>query len=98
VLIDTHANPDTQRDSLMPDISVHADDNVPDAEYMTDFSKMESFDEFKLAEASDPFREPENFHFKNDSDDARLVCGQLVLYVAAHTGSQFRVYLYTESR
>jgi hypothetical protein len=67
---------------------------------------MESFDEFKLAEASDPFREPkdplepkaENFHFKNDSDDARLVCGQLVSYVAAHTGSQFRVYLYTESR
>ena len=41
-----------------PDISVYADDNVPDAK--TDFSKMELFIEFKLAEASDPFREPKD--------------------------------------
>ena len=32
MLIDTHANPDTQRDNLAPDISVYADDNVPDAD------------------------------------------------------------------
>ena len=67
---------------------------------------MELFIELKRAETSDPFHDPKdplqpkvkNFHFENNSDDARLVCGQLVLYVAAHTGSQFRVYLYTESR
>jgi hypothetical protein len=58
-----------------------------------------------MAEASDPFRDPKDplepkakkFHFENDSDGARLVCGQPASYVAAHTGSQFRVYLYAES-
>ena len=39
MLIDTHANPDTQRDNLAPDISVYADDNVPDAD-----AKMEYYD------------------------------------------------------
>ena len=103
VLIDTHANPDTQRDNLAPDISVYAEDNVPDADAKTDFSKMELFVELKRAETSDPFRDPKdplqpkvkNFCFENDSDDARLVRGQLASYVAAHTGSQFRVHTFT---
>jgi hypothetical protein len=103
VLIDTHTNPDTQRDNLVPDISVYADDNVPDAGTNTDFSKMELFIELKLAEASDPFRDPKdplqpklkNFRFENDSDDARLVRGQLASYAVAHTGSQFRVHTFT---
>ena len=90
VLIDTHANPDTQRDSLAPDISVYANNNVPEADAKTDFSKMELFIELKLAEASDPFRDPKDpldpkdFRFENDSDDARLVRGQLASYAAAH--------------
>jgi hypothetical protein len=37
---------DTQRDSLAPDISVYAPDNVPDADAKTDFSKMVLFVEF----------------------------------------------------
>jgi hypothetical protein len=57
LFIDTHANPDTQRDNLAPDISVYADDNVPIAEVKTDFSKMELFIELKT---SDPFHDPDN--------------------------------------
>jgi len=41
VLIDTHANPDAQRDNLAPDISVYTADNVPDNDTKTYFSKME---------------------------------------------------------
>jgi hypothetical protein len=43
VLIDTHANPDAQRDNLAPDISLYAADNFPDADTKMDFSKMELF-------------------------------------------------------
>jgi hypothetical protein len=60
VLVDTHANTDTQRDNLAPDISVYADDNVPDADAKMDFFKMVLFIELELAETSDPFRDPED--------------------------------------
>jgi len=102
VLVDTHANPDTQRDSLAPDISVYAPDNVPDADAKTDFSKMELFVEFKFAEISDPFHDPlqaraESFRFENDSEVSQLNRGQLCSYTAAHAGSQFRVHTFTLS-
>jgi len=106
VLVDTHANPDAQRDNLAPDISVYAADNVPDADAKTDFSRMELFVELKFAETSDPFRDPkdprrpqaENFRFKNDSSEvSRLNRGQLCSYAAAHAGSQFRVHTFTLS-
>jgi hypothetical protein len=60
VLVHTHANPDAQRDNLVPDISVYAADNVPDADAKTDFSRMELFVEFKPAETSNPFRDPQD--------------------------------------
>ena len=53
MLIHTHANQDTQRDNLAPDISVYVDGNVPDADAKTDFSKVELFIELKRAETSD---------------------------------------------
>jgi hypothetical protein len=105
VLVDTHANPDTHRDNLAPDISLYTADNVPDADTKTDFSKMELFIELKFAETSDPFRDPkdplqpqaENFRFENDSDVSRLNRGQLCSYAAAHEGSQFRVHTFSLS-
>ena len=105
ILVDTHANPDAQRDNLAPDISVYADDNLPDADAKTDFSKMELFVELMFAETSDPFRDPkdplqpraENFRFENDSDVSQLNRGQLCSYAAAHTGSQFRIHTFTLS-
>jgi len=104
VLVDTHANPDAQRDNLAPDISVYAVDNVPD-DAKTDFSKMDLFVEFKFAETSDSFRDPKdplqpqakNFRFEDDSDVSRFNCGQLCSYAAAHAGSQFRVHTFTLS-
>jgi hypothetical protein len=61
VLVDTHANPDGQRYNLAPDISVYADDNVPDADAKTNLSKMELSVKLKFAETSDPFRDPKEF-------------------------------------
>jgi len=92
VLVDTHANPDAQRDNLSPDISVYADDNLLDADAKTDFSKMELFVELKFAETSDPFRDPKGplsgkFRSENDSNVSRLNRGQLCSYAAAHAGS-----------
>jgi hypothetical protein len=85
--IDAHASPDTLRDKLSPDIiGVYQQDNLPKEDVKTDFSKMELFVEVKFADTSDPFRDPEDplrpqankFRFEKDSDDARLVRGQLV--------------------
>jgi hypothetical protein len=105
VLVDAHANPDSQRDNLAPHVSVYVAGNFPDVHPKTDFSKMELFVELMFAETSDPFRDPkdprqpqaENFPFENDSDVSRLNRGQLCLYPAAHTGSQFRVHTFTLS-
>jgi hypothetical protein len=96
VLINTHANGDAQRDNLAPDISIHAVDNVSDADVKTNFSRMELFVELKFAELSDPFREPKD-RFENDPDFPRLNRGQLCSYTAAHAGSQFRVHTLTLS-
>jgi hypothetical protein len=103
VFINTHANGDAERDNLAPDISVYAVDNVPDADVKTDFSRMELFVELKLAETSDPFRDPkdprrpqsDNFRFENGSEVSQLNRGQLCSYAAAHAGSQFRVHTFT---
>jgi hypothetical protein len=96
VLVDTHANPDAQRDNLAPDVPVYAADDVPDADTKTDLSKMELF---KFAETSDAFRQPqaENFRFENDLDVSQLHPGQLCSYAAAYAGSQFRVHTFTLS-
>ncbi|KAF8234088.1 hypothetical protein L208DRAFT_1394550, partial [Tricholoma matsutake] len=101
--IDTHANPDTQRDKLAPDISIYPINDQPQGDAKTDFSKMELFVEFKKADTSDPFRDPKDplhpeagdFRFENDSDDAQLVRGQLASYAAAHGGCQFRVHIFS---
>jgi hypothetical protein len=57
VLVDTQANPDTQRKNLEPNILAYAADNVPNADAKTDFSEIELFIELKLAETSNP-RDP----------------------------------------
>jgi hypothetical protein len=81
--IDTHANPVTKCDKLAPDIGVYTIDDQPQGDAKTDFSKMDLFIEFKIADTSDPFSDPEDplnpqkggFRFEDDSDDARLVRG-----------------------
>jgi hypothetical protein len=102
VFIDTHANPDTQRDHLAPDIPVYAHDNLSEDDAKADFFEVEFFFELKLADTSDPFRDPEyplsqadDFRFEGDLEDAQLVCGQLASYAAAHMGSQFCAHTFT---
>ena len=103
MLVDTHANPDAQRDNLALDVSVYAADNIPDTDTKTDFSKMELFIDLKFAESSDPLRDPKDpqqpqvgsFCFENDSGVSQLNCGQLCSYAVAHAGSQFRVHTFT---
>lgn len=56
--------------------------------------------EFKIVDTSDPFLDPEdplqpksgNFRFENDSDEARLVRGQLASYCCSHGASVSRSY------
>jgi hypothetical protein len=100
--IDTHSNPDTECDKLAPDVGIYPIDDQPQGNTKTDFSKMDLFIEFKIADTSDPFSDPEDplkpqegdFHFEKDSDNARLVRGQLASYAAAHEGCQFRVHTF----
>jgi hypothetical protein len=97
--VDTHPKPDTQRDTLTPDISIYTIDNQPRGDAKTDFSKMDLFVELKSAARSDPFDDPpphskagEFCFFEKDTNDARQTRGQLASYAAALTGSQFRVH------
>jgi hypothetical protein len=88
--IDTHSNPDTECDKLAPDAGGYPIDDQPQG------------DEFKIADTSDPFSNPEDplkpqegdFHFEKDSDNARLFRGQLASYAAAHEGCQFHVHTF----
>jgi hypothetical protein len=57
--IDTRANPDTQCDEFALDIGIYSITDRPQGDAQTDFSKMDLFVEFKIAESSDPFRDPE---------------------------------------
>jgi Fungal protein kinase len=99
-LIDTHVNPDIRCDRLTPDLSIYPFNNPPEGDAKTDFSKMGLFVEFKPAESSDPFCDPPDgedrrkFCFEKDTNDARLVRGQLVSYAAALAGRQFRVHTF----
>jgi hypothetical protein len=52
--IDTHANPDTECDKLAPDIGVYLIDDQPQRDAKTDFSKMDLFIEFKIADLLNP--------------------------------------------
>lgn len=61
---------------------------------------MELFAEFKFDESADPFTDSEDplqppDHFERDTDPAQLLRGQLASYVAALSGSQFRVHGFT---
>jgi len=59
---------------------------------------MELFVEFKFDINADPFNDSENHsinHFEQDTEAARLLRGQLSSYVAALSGSQFRVHVFT---
>jgi hypothetical protein len=61
---------------------------------------MELFAEFKFNFTADPFIDPEDplvpdNDFERDSDAARLLRGQIASYVAALSGSQFRVHVFS---
>jgi hypothetical protein len=100
--IDTHSNPDTQCDKLAPDVGVYPIDDQPQGDAKTDFSKMD----FLLNSRSQIHpthsltqrilcnHKQGDFRFEKDSDDARLVRGQLASYAAAHEGCQFRVHIF----
>jgi len=100
--VDAHAIPDTLRDKLTPDICVYPLSDQPQGDAKTDFSRMDLFIEFKFADTSDPFCDPEDplrpqvgeFRFESDTEHSQLVRGQLASYAAAHAGSQFRVHIF----
>ena len=104
--IDIHANPDTQPDKLAPDIGIYPINDQSQGDSKTDFSKMDLFVEFKIADIPDLFCHPDDplhpkaddFRFENDSDDAQVVRSQLVSYAAAQAGCQFRVHIFLCSR
>ncbi|KAF8958762.1 hypothetical protein BDZ97DRAFT_1634167, partial [Flammula alnicola] len=99
VFVDTHSNPDTERDRLAPDIAGYRNDDRPDLEQgLTDFPKMSTFVELKKLESADPFCDPEDplfvppgFQFERAEQAATENRGQIGSYSAALSGSQFRV-------
>ncbi|KAH7884221.1 hypothetical protein F5I97DRAFT_1968348 [Phlebopus sp. FC_14] len=100
--VDTHNySSDVGGMALKPDVSIYATDNRP-AKVTPDFSRMESWVEFKATVSDDPFadydvddlpeggekREDflEKFSFENDT---------LTAYGLAHLGSQFRNFAFS---
>ncbi|KAH7884228.1 hypothetical protein F5I97DRAFT_1957019 [Phlebopus sp. FC_14] len=109
--VDTHNySSDVGGMALKPDVSIYATDNRP-AKVTPDFSKMESWIEFKATASDDPFvdydvdalpegdetREDfqEEFSFENDTVMAKQIRGQLTAYGLAHLGSQFRNFAFS---
>ncbi|KAH7881734.1 hypothetical protein F5I97DRAFT_1932577 [Phlebopus sp. FC_14] len=96
--------------ALKPDVSIYATDSRP-AKVTPDFSRMESWVEFKATASDDPFvdydvdalpeggetREDflEKFSFENDTVMAKQIRGQLTAYGLAHLGSQFRNFAFS---
>jgi hypothetical protein len=105
VFVDTHSNPDTERDRLAPDIAGYHKDDRPDSEKrLTDFPKMSSFVELKKSENADPFCDvedplsaPPGFRFERPEQAATENRGQIGSYSAALSGSQFRVHILSVS-
>ena len=97
--IDTSKHPDTECDTLSPDISIYPLDDLPEKGAKTVFSKMGLFVELEPNDNDDPFLDPTNpsqdFLFEKDSKDARLVRGRLASYAAALMESQFRVHSFS---
>jgi hypothetical protein len=98
--VNTHSTGDVACDNLATDVSAYKTTDLPLKPNQTDFSRMETFVEFKLEAAADPFIDPEdplipNNDFERDTEAARLLRGQLSSYVAALSGSQFRVHVFT---
>jgi len=95
----THSNGDPECDNLATDVSGYKSKDLPSNPGKTDFAKMDIFAEFKFDANADPFIDPEgptpNKEFERDTDTARLLRGQLSSYVAALSGSQFRVHVFT---
>jgi hypothetical protein len=95
----THSNGDPECDNLATDVSGYKSKDLLSNPGKTDFAKMDIFAEFKFDANADPFIDPEghtpNKEFERDTDAARLLRGQLSSYVAALSGSQFRVHVFT---
>jgi hypothetical protein len=98
--LNTHSTGDVNCDNLATDVSAYKAKDLPLKPDQTDFSRMELFSELKFNVTADPFIDPEDplmpdNDFERDSDAARLLRGQIASYVAALSGSQFRVHVFS---
>jgi len=91
---------DSLRDGLGPDVPIYGPAASLDVD-KPDFSQMDAFVEFKTKESADPFEDPKRVDgkpgggkrpsFERNTIEAKLIRGQLGSYVAAISGSQFRL-------
>jgi len=91
---------DSLRDGLGPDVPIYGPEASPKMD-KPDFSQMDAFVEFKGKESADPFEDPKKVDgkptmgkrppFERNTIEAKLIRGQLGSYVAALSGSQFRL-------
>jgi len=98
VFVDTHSNPDTERDRPVG----YYNENLPE-QYPTEFPKVSTFVKLKKLENTDPFCDPgDPFSvppgFLLERSEVRMENrGQIASYAAALSGSQFRVHVYSVS-
>lgn len=95
-LVDTHAIPDPQSgdfnpDLLKPDIAVYKAKDIVDP--ITQFSRMETHVELKLAAMDDAFSD--EGALEPDSELSHDTRGRLVSYANAQMASQYRTHLFT---
>ncbi|PBK71308.1 hypothetical protein ARMSODRAFT_933988 [Armillaria solidipes] len=95
-LVDTHATSDPQSgdfnpDLLKPDITVYKAKDIVDP--ITQFSRMETHIELKLASMDDAFND--EGALEPDSELSHDTRGQLVSYANAQMASQYRIHLFT---
>ncbi|KAL4063371.1 hypothetical protein V8B97DRAFT_2011736 [Scleroderma yunnanense] len=80
---------------LKPDITIYANGNFRRDKSKIDFTELEMSIEVKRSKSHDPFSDADNTPFEKDTEDGKLVRGQITAYATAQLGKQFRLFAFS---
>ncbi|KAL4062383.1 hypothetical protein V8B97DRAFT_1877936 [Scleroderma yunnanense] len=80
---------------LKPDITIYANGNFRRDKSKIDFTELEMTIEVKRSKSHDPFSDADNTPFEKDTEDGKLVRGQITAYATAQLGKQFRLFTFS---
>ncbi|KAL4075124.1 hypothetical protein V8B97DRAFT_1944553 [Scleroderma yunnanense] len=80
---------------LKPDITIYANGSFRRDKSKIDFTELEMSIEVKRRKSHDPFSDADNTPFEKNTEDGKLVRGQITAYATAQLGKQFRLFAFS---